>query len=83
MGFCFGGRRREMVEEGEMICILFDKGGDRGFGELVWPLAMGLCFGGRRRGLCLCIGFTNIKSDFVLGFTNIKLYIYFYLFKEC
>ena len=36
---CFGGRRREMVEERERVCILFVKGGDRGFGELVWALA--------------------------------------------
>ena len=80
VGICFGGRRRETVEEGERICILFDKGGDQGLGEPVWPLAMGLCFGGRRRGLRLCICFTNIKSDFVLGFTNIKLeFLLFYL----
>ena len=36
---CFGGRRREIVEERERVCILFVKGGDLGFGELVWPLA--------------------------------------------
>ena len=59
---------------------MFDKGGDQGLGEPVWPLAMGLCFGGRKRGLRLCICFTNIKSDFVLGFTNIKLeFLLFYL----
>ena len=36
---CFGGKRRETVEEIEMVCILFVKGGDLGFGEPVWPLA--------------------------------------------
>ena len=36
---CFGGKRRETVEEIEMVCILFVKGGDLGFGESVWPLA--------------------------------------------
>ena len=35
----FGGRRREMVEERERVCILFVKGGDLGFGEPDWPLA--------------------------------------------
>ena len=37
--FCFGGRRREMVEERERACILFVKGGDRGFWEPIWALA--------------------------------------------
>ena len=36
---CFEGKRRETVEEIEMVCILFVKGGDLGFGEPVWPLA--------------------------------------------
>ena len=36
---CFGGKRRETVEEIERVCILFVKGGDLGFGEPVWPLA--------------------------------------------
>ena len=39
MDLCFGGKRRETVEEIEMVCILFVKGGDLGFGEPVWPLA--------------------------------------------
>ena len=39
MDLCFGGKRRETVEEIERVCILFVKGGDLGFGEPVWPLA--------------------------------------------
>ena len=39
VGLCFGGRRGETVEERERVYILFVKGGDLGFGELVWPLA--------------------------------------------
>ena len=36
---CFGGKRRETVEEIERVCILFVKCGDLGSGEPVWPLA--------------------------------------------
>ena len=39
MDLCFEGKRRETVEEIERVYILFVKGGDLGFGELVWPLA--------------------------------------------
>ena len=39
VNLCFGGRRRETVEEREKVCILFVKGEDQGFGELVWALA--------------------------------------------
>ena len=37
--FCFGGKKRETVEEIERVCILFVKCGDLGSGEPVWPLA--------------------------------------------
>ena len=39
MDLCFGGKRRETVEEIERDCILFIKCGDLGLGEPVWPLA--------------------------------------------
>ena len=39
MDLCFGGKRRETVEEIKRVCILFVKGGDLGFREPVWPLA--------------------------------------------
>ena len=39
LDLCFGGKRRETLEEIERVCILFVKGGDLGFGEPVWPLA--------------------------------------------
>ena len=39
VNLCFGGRRRETVEEREKVCILFVKGEDQEFGELVWALA--------------------------------------------
>ena len=35
---CFGGKRRETVEEIERVYILFVKGGDLGFREPVWLL---------------------------------------------
>ena len=37
--FCFGGKKRETVEEIERVCILFVKCGDLGSRESVWPLA--------------------------------------------